>query len=134
MVIISDGEIGSPYIRQADTLIILNNPSLGKFKTKLKSKGLCIINSSLVAGAIRMSAKILKYPFSEVALNLGNIKVANMVAAGCYLAARKTIALKHIFTTFQEIAPPDKKNLIELNQQAIYAGARLVDGKGPFCP
>ena len=39
MVTISDCQIGSPYISKADTLIILNNPSLERFKGKVKDNG-----------------------------------------------------------------------------------------------
>jgi 2-oxoglutarate ferredoxin oxidoreductase subunit gamma len=48
MVVISHKEIGSPYIEEADTLIIMNNPSLEKFKDRIKKQGLLILNSSLV--------------------------------------------------------------------------------------
>ncbi len=40
MVIVSDAEIGSPYVKEADTLIIMNAPSLKKFKNRIKNKGL----------------------------------------------------------------------------------------------
>ena len=49
MVTISDQEIGSPYITAADTLIILNHPSLERFQGKLKEKGMLILNSSFFA-------------------------------------------------------------------------------------
>jgi 2-oxoglutarate ferredoxin oxidoreductase subunit gamma len=36
MVTISDEEISSPYIEKADTLIVMNNPSLKKFRNRVK--------------------------------------------------------------------------------------------------
>ena len=47
MVVISDKEIGSPYVAKADTLIIMNAPSLERFKGRIKNNGLRVINSSL---------------------------------------------------------------------------------------
>ena len=40
MVVISDSEIGSAYVSKADTLIIMNAPSLNRFKDRLKRGGL----------------------------------------------------------------------------------------------
>ena len=50
MVIISDKEIGSPYVDKADTLIIMNQPSLERFKERRAPQGLLLINSSLASG------------------------------------------------------------------------------------
>ncbi len=126
MVIISDQEIGSPYIEQADALIIMNGPSLDKFKDRIKKNGLFIINSSLVSRKPASKANILQYPFTDLAIELGNIKIANMVALGCYIAGRKLISQKNIFQIFEDIAPADRRDLIEINQQAILKGMELV--------
>jgi 2-oxoglutarate ferredoxin oxidoreductase subunit gamma len=127
MVIISNREIGSPYIiDKADSLIIMNAPALERFKYRIENKGLLILNSSLASIDTKKNASILKYPFTDIALNLGNIRVANMVALGCYLAKKKTIDIKNIFEVFQEIAPADKKHLIEINKKALLAGVELL--------
>ena len=125
MVIISDTEIGSPYINKADILIIMNAPSLEKFEARLKNNGLLILNSSLAGSPEKSSAHILKYPFTDIALSLGNIRVANMVALGCLAAKIKIIAIKDVLKAIEKIAPEDKKNLVEINKQAVLAGAKL---------
>ncbi len=123
MVVVSDKEIGSPYVHQADTLMVMNNPSLLKFKKRIKNKGLCIINTSLAVSAKDIPA--IKHPFSEIALKFGNIKVANMVILGCYLAQKKIVDIKTVLKVFQEIAPADKKDLIAINQKALKEGYKL---------
>lgn len=125
MVIISDREIGSPYIEQPDTLIIMNEPSLERFKEKAKFKGLLIINSSLVAKPTPKKVNTLSYPFTDIAAKLGNMKVANMVALGCFISQKNIVNAKSILEVISEIAPPDKKNLIGINQQALKEGMRL---------
>jgi len=125
MVTISDREIGTPYITKADTLIIMNQPSLKRFKPRLKKSGLMVINSSLVAGLSRKAPSVLRCPFSETAAELGNIKVANMVALGCYLGRKKTVAIDTVIRAIKEIAPPRKKTLIKINQQAVRSGEKL---------
>ena len=74
MVIISNTEIGSPYIDKADALIIMNQPSLERFKAKLKNKGLLIVNSSLAGRVNYQNMRISQFPFTDIAIKLGNIK------------------------------------------------------------
>lgn len=119
MVTISDEEIGSPYITEADTLIILNHPSLERFKKKIKNKGLLILNSSLAKIDADVQIKILQFPFTDIAIKLGNIKVANMVALGCYAQARNIVQIKNILKVFKSIAPAGNLKVLEVNQQAL---------------
>lgn len=126
MTIISEQEIGSPYINNADTLIIMNNASLERFRPRLKNNGLLIINSSLAKfNKIDKTITVIQYPFSEIAANLGNIKTANMVALGTYLTRKKTVDFKTVLATIEEIAPLDKKSLVAINKQALNKGIEL---------
>ncbi len=124
-VIISDGEIGSPYIDKADTLIIMNQPSWEKFKNRIKNKGLLLINSSLVLRCTNRNVHVSKYPFSGIAVNLGNIRVANVVALGCFIAKKKIMGLESIQKSILAIAGEDKKGLVEINMCALEEGVRL---------
>lgn len=124
MVVISDKEIGSPYIDKADTLIIMNNPSLVKFRNRIKTKGLLVINSSLAAEALDSPGSI-KYPFTDIALRLGNIRVANMVALGSTLAHKKIIKAESVIRAMEEMAPAGKKELVEINKKALLQGMEL---------
>ncbi|MGA2775177.1 MAG: 2-oxoacid:acceptor oxidoreductase family protein [Candidatus Omnitrophota bacterium] len=128
LVVVSDEEIGSPYIKEADTLIVLNSPSLLKFKNRLKDKGLLIANSSLVKAAPDKRFTILSFPFTDIASNLGNMRVANMAALGVYAQAVKIVSIDKILRVIEQIAPADKKNLIKINQDALKKGMRLVNG------
>ena len=130
IVSISDKEIASPYIDKADTMIIMNKPSLLKFRQRLKNRGLLLINSSLVdSNYIKhkaSSAKQLYLPLTEVAIKLGNIRVANMIALGAYIAKTEIFSKQIVFRAIEEIAPVEKKNLIGINKQAIEEGIRLI--------
>ena len=119
MVTISDQEIGSPYITEADTLIILNQPSLDKFRGMIKRKGLLILNSSLANVSQDHQIRILQFPFTDLAIKLGNIKVANMVALGCYAKVKKIIQVKNILKVFKSIAPVGNLKILEVNQRAL---------------
>jgi 2-oxoglutarate ferredoxin oxidoreductase subunit gamma len=125
MVVVSDKEIGSPYIDKADALIVMNGPSLEKFKNRIRSKGLVIVNSSLAGGDAGRNFFTIKRPFTDIAIKLGNIKVANMVALGCFIAYKNIVDIKTIFKVISEMAPEDKKGLIEINKRALEEGAGL---------
>ena len=129
MVIISEQEIGSPFIDKADTLIVMNQPSLGKFKNRLYRKGLLIANSSLVKINIQNKGSLLQAPFTDIAVGLGNIKVANMVAVGCYAASKKNIHPETVIKVIIDMAPKDKLALVEINKQALLKGIELVRAK-----
>lgn len=128
MVVVSDREIGSPYIGKADTLIILNRPSLEKFKNRLKAGGLLILNSSLAGSKGIKGLKILQLPFTDIAMKLGNIKVANMVALGCFTAAKKIIDPGDILEVFKSMAPAGNLKILEINRQALKEGEKLNHG------
>ncbi len=128
MVTISDQPIGSPYITSADTLIILNRPSLDKFKGMLKSKGLLILNSSLAQVEGNPALNVRAFPFTDIAVKLGNIKVANMVALGCLAAAKKMVKSRNILKVFKSIAPAGNLKILEVNQRALEEGQKLNHG------
>jgi len=123
MIVISDKPIGSPRIDKADIIIALNQLSFIKFFPRLKKGGLLIVNSSLVN--VQAGLRIVKYPFTDIALKIGNIKVANMVALGCLLGKREVVSVKNVLNIIKEMAPKDKPQLIAINQEALNKGMEL---------
>lgn len=128
MVIISDEEIGSPYVEEADSMIILNQPSLDKFAKILKKKGLLILNSSLAQGDKFCSVNALKLAFTDLAMEQGNIKIANMIALGAYLGKNKIVSKNTVFETMKEMAG-NRPELVEINKKALLKGERLANDK-----
>ncbi len=123
MVVISDEEIGSPYVTEADALIVLNEPSLERFKKRIAKFGLLIANSSLIENKTIVPG--IYRPFTDIAENLGNIRIANMVALGCFLAHKKIVAAKSVVEAIGEMAPSGKKHLVEINIKALEEGMKL---------
>lgn len=128
MTTISDSEIGSPYIDKADTLIIMNSPSLKRFADRIEAKGRMILNTSL-ADRINDKNILAAYPFTDIAVELGSVKVANMVALGCLLAGGKIVNTDTVLKVIEEIAPADKKEMVEINKKALLKGTELIYGK-----
>ena len=122
MVVISDKEIGSPCLNKADTLIILNEPSLNRFKHLLKPGGVLILNASLAPVIKPAKARVLYYPFTDIALKLGNIRVANMVALGSYLAEKKFFSIQDILSVFRFMTQGAHNDLVAINKRALEEG------------
>jgi 2-oxoglutarate ferredoxin oxidoreductase subunit gamma len=130
MVTVSDNEISSPIINEADSLIVLNAPSLTRFSKRLKEKGLLIVNNSLAAkdeiAALTSAYSVFSSPFSDIALELGNVKVANIIALGCFIAKTGIVAKESVSSTIEDMTPKNRSDLAEINKKAFLKGMELI--------
>lgn len=125
-VIVSDKRIVSPVTPSPDTSIVMNLPSLDKFSSMIKPDGVLIINSSLIEKACsRQDIEIIKVPCNQIANELGNGKVANMVALGAYLEKTGLLPLDSVVNAMKKVFA-GKERLIPLNETALQRGAELV--------
>ena len=126
MVHIATEEIASPTILKPTACIVMNKPSLTKFMYKMEKGGLLIINASMVDKIVEKKAiKIAALPLAELASELGNIKVANMIAVGAFVKLKKIFSLKDVLGTMDKVLPP-KKELLSINKKAVKVGYELV--------
>jgi 2-oxoglutarate ferredoxin oxidoreductase subunit gamma len=125
MVVVSDSQIGSPLVEEADSLIIMNEPSLARFANTISKTGAIFINSSLVkAGASK--GRPVSLAFTDTAIRLGNQKAANMVALGSFCEKTKVIDIKSVRKIIENAASADRKDTAKLNIKALEAGSLLV--------
>ena len=126
-VTISDAYVNSPVISTPDSIIIMNKPSLAKFQPKLKVGGFCFVNTSLVLDVeYREDVKVYEIPVNDIALQLGNLKVANMVMLGAYLAITKVFTEEDILDIMKKKFTGSKASLIDVNRKALEAGRNAV--------
>ena len=126
-VVISDDLVGSPVVAEADTLIAMNGPSLDKFESQVKPGGLILVNSSLVERKVKRSdVKAFYFPVNDVASELGNLKVANMVMLGAYMALKEFPPREAVLKSFLKVFGENKKHLLPLNEQALQKGGDLA--------
>lgn len=125
-VIITDGSTGSPVVGQPNAAVVLNLPSLDKFEPLVKSDGVIIVNSSIIDKEVqRKDIKAYRVPVTELAAELGNQKMANMVALGALLAATDAVNMETLFAAFAEKFAA-KTKLIAPNKEAILKGYDFV--------
>lgn len=130
-VIIADGPIGSPVISEATAAVVMNLPSLDRFEAAVKAGGVLIVNSSLIDKAVaRQDIRVYRVPINEIANDLGNVKMINMVALGALLAATGVVAEESVIAAFaQKFAA--KPQLVAVNQAALRQGWLYSRDHGP---
>lgn len=122
-VIISDGEIVSPLTKKCDNLVAMNEQAYNKFADSIKAGGNLIVNSSLVTSEIsRDDIKVVCVPVDDIALEVGSIKVANVVIIGVLIGATGVVS-KEIFAKSLEEKFKDKKpEILQMNMKALEKG------------
>ena len=132
VLVIADDPISSPVIDSPDTVIAMNKASLDKFAPKIKPNGLLIMNSSLIDKAPKLddSIKVVKIPADQIAVDLGGVKVANMVALGAYLQKRGLFGPEAAADCLSDIMAERYHVTIPLNKKALQNGAQFVKENG----
>ncbi len=130
-VIISTSPVGSPVVVEATTAIVLNKPSMDKFEDAVIHGGRLFINSSLIERkSTRDDIEVYYIPANEIANELGNLKVANMVMMGAYLEVVKTVEITSIYSGFLKVFGESKADFLPINKKALEKGAEIVRKKG----
>lgn len=124
-VVISDEAIGAPVGDVMDDLIVMNEASLNRFLCRLKRGGRLFLNSSIVKGEVdRDDVTVVRAPVTELALELGNAKVLNVIMLGVYVGYTEVIAPEIVWDTIAHKLAK-KAELLPLNRQAFEKGLEL---------
>lgn len=122
-VIVSSDEIASPIVEEADTLVVMNQPSWERFRSRLAPDGVALVNSSLVQPTDPPQAgRIVQVPATQMAADLGDVRAANMVMMGAYNALRSFVPFDRLLEHVKEALGSRKAALAELNAKAVEAG------------
>ncbi|WP_297670787.1 2-oxoacid:acceptor oxidoreductase family protein [uncultured Desulfovibrio sp.] len=122
-VVLDAHPIGSPLVRAPMSAIVLNEPSLAKFQPRLRSDGVQIVNASLVdAELVDANRRSVLVPANDMAHELGNVKLANMVALGAWLRATGALPLAVVQEALRRVVNAHYAKLIPVNAQALEAG------------
>jgi len=129
MVVMSDRPIGSPIIRNPMHLVAMNRPCLEKFAPDVKPGGVILINSSLIPiGSGRDDVDELIVPVNEIAIDLGSVKSANIVALSAFVARSKIVNFDNLRQCIKEEFS-EKEELIALNMKAADQGKKAALGE-----
>ncbi len=127
-VIISDDEIGSPIVRNPTIAIALNLPSLDKYEVLIKPGGLMVANESLINRVVeRKDIDSIHIPANNIAEEIGNPRLANMVALGAMITSRPVLSLDALKNALKDHLPERHKKLLSANFEALRQGSDFAE-------
>ena len=122
-IVMSDEEVSEVNKSDADYIVALNQASFDKFLPKIKKGGWMIANSTLAKEVKpRSDINYIFAPITKLADELGNVKMANILALGILAKADKIISLEYLNQALDAVIPPHRKNLLPLNEKALKIG------------
>jgi len=124
LVTISDGPIYSPVFNLSDDLIVLNEPSYLKFKNSVKEHGYLIYNESLIPSVEKASYEMKGIKATDLALELEQPRVMNIVLLGTYLKHLKLFDHETILLALKHFFGEKKEHLLPINAKALELGAK----------
>jgi 2-oxoglutarate ferredoxin oxidoreductase subunit gamma len=98
-----------------------------KYEPQVKSGGLLLVNSSLIEQrSERDDVDAYYIPASEMATELGNVRMANMVLLGALVELTGIVALETIMDQLDAHLSQRQRKWLAPNKTALTRGAALV--------
>ena len=127
IVIVSDERISSPILTVFDSAIILNQQSMDKFESGVRSGGTLLYDpNGITRHPERKDINIYQIEAARLAAEMGNTKIFNMVVLGAYLKIKPVVKLENVILGLKKSLPERYHKLIPLNEDAINMGLKNV--------
>ncbi len=125
-VIISKDKIMSPLPKQSDGLITMNEASFRKFNKELKPGGVLVLNSNRVTSkSKRTDIALIAVPADDLARELGNDKISNIILIGALLGYSEMMDPKLLMDSLEKKFGDKGEKIVELNRKALYEGVEI---------
>lgn len=126
-VIVSDERISSPVLSKFDIAIVLNQPSLDKFESRVKPGGILIYEGNgIINPPTRTDIDIYRIDAMDKAAELKNTKVFNMIVLGGMLNVSPVVSENGVEKALFKTLPERHHKLIPLNMEAIKIGGDIM--------
>ena len=104
----------------------MNEQAYRKFKADVKSDGLLVLNASRIkAEEVDTEAKVLSLPVDDIALELGNVRVANIVLLGALIGATDIVSKETLVASLEDKFKTKKPEVLALNMKALEKGIEI---------
>ncbi len=124
---IASEAIDSPLVTLPDVLVAMNEPSLRKFDASVRPGGWVIYNGEVFpADCERADVHVLALPFTQMADELGDARVGNMVMLGALLEIADVLPQASIDAALRRIVK--HKKWVDLDARALTRGRELFKG------
>lgn len=122
-IVTSDSEVSSVHKKDTDYALVLNQQSFDKFVKRVKSGGMIIANSTLVAETRpREDIKYVFAPMTKIANELGSSRVTNMVSLGVLSSVCDFVKVEFLAKGMEKVLGEGKKQFLPLNMKALELG------------
>jgi 2-oxoglutarate ferredoxin oxidoreductase subunit gamma len=126
-VILSDQPISSPILNQYDIAIILNQPSMDKFESKVKPGGILIYDGYGIHGGInRKDIRVYRIDAMDATTEMQNEKAFNMLILGGLLKIVPMVRLENVLLGLKKSLPERHHKLLPMNEAAIQRGMEII--------
>jgi 2-oxoglutarate ferredoxin oxidoreductase subunit gamma len=131
-VTLSDEEVDSPLVYEPQAAVVMAAPQLKQFEKRVRPGGMLFIDSSVITEKVeRKDIKVFYLPVAQLATELGDVRAANLVFLGAYLAATKAIPIETVEEVLERrFRGRMKESLLTLNKRALREGAKLITQEG----
>ncbi|WP_417468002.1 2-oxoacid:acceptor oxidoreductase family protein [Leyella stercorea] len=127
-VIVSEERISSPILSHYDVAIVLNQPSLDKFESKVKPGGILIYDGfGIINPPTRKDINVYRINAMDKAAELKNSKVFNMIVLGGLLKVCPIVSTDGLNKALYKTLPERHHGLIPLNMEAVEAGGQIIE-------
>jgi 2-oxoglutarate ferredoxin oxidoreductase subunit gamma len=129
-VVVSDEEIGSPFVKNPTAVIAMNLPSLDKYEPLVKPGGYLVVNTSMVNRKVeREDINIISVPANEIAEAIGSKRAVNMVLLGALLGNLNILPMKAMEEALESHMPARHMKFLPSNLEALQKGAAHKAGQ-----
>ena len=126
-VILSDDRISSPVLNEYDIAVILNQPSMDKFESKVKPGGIILYDGYGIHTKVqRTGVSVYRVDAMDAATEMKNEKAFNMLILGGLLKIVPMVKLENVLLGLKKSLPKRHHNLIPMNEAAIKRGMEIV--------
>ena len=126
-VVIADEEIGSPLVELPPAAIVMNLPSYDKYEPTIAKGGVLVVNASMVdRAAKRDDITTIFVHANEIAEEIGDRKLTNMVTVGALLSCLPEIPLEALKAALKAHLPERHHRLLPSNYAALERGFELA--------
>ncbi len=128
-VILSDDAIGNPIVESdADVAVAMSESIYQTALESVKPGGVLFVNSSLVEKQLtRPEVKQIPIPVSEMAQEMGNVRVANIIMLGAVVKGTGMLHAASVSSALEDLMGKKKAALLEVNLKALNKGINAVE-------
>ncbi len=127
-VTVSDEPVSSPIFDAGVTILVaMNAPSLEKFLPKVAKGGSVFVNSSIITEKVdRDDVNVYYVPSNEIAGEIGNPKLINMVMMGAIIKAEGIVKEESVIEAIPKVLGEKAIKFLDVNKIAIEKGKAAI--------